>query len=36
MSSDPLRRAEILTEIQERFDKLLATGTDHPDGTEEG
>ena len=33
---DPLRRAEILTEIQERFHELPATGIDHPDGTEEG
>ena len=29
--ADPLRRAEILTEIQERFLELPATGIDHPD-----
>ena len=34
--NDPLRRVEILTEIQERFLELPATGSDHPDGTEEG
>lgn len=34
--TDPLRRAEILTEIQKRFHELAATGIDHPAGTEEG
>ncbi len=34
--NDPLRRAAILTKIQERFLELPGTGSDHPDGTEEG
>lgn len=34
--NDTLRRAEILTEIQERFLELPATGIHHPDRTEEG
>ena len=29
--ADPIHRAEILTEIQERFLELPGTGSDHPD-----